>query len=637
MLSLMPYNKACNSTKTRNLNIDACELEISATSLVGRIKENHLSGFKLNRRNFARITTFFVAILILVVVYVISRQFYWQGEYERVSDRAALYNSTLVSALERYQHFPFVLARDPIVVAGLQEGGSAALNHRLEIFAKKSQVDALYIMNTEGLTIAASNWNKTPTYVGENYGFRQYFADAMAGTRGETFAIGVTTHLPGYFLAEPVLDDEGIVIGVVAMKVDLSRLTQSWSEGGGNLFVSNADGIIVLSSNPKWRYHSLSPLSAETRAAIEIERQFVNEALPLLNLTFLAKDEIQLDKIRYLHHISDVKNMNWKLHYLADKDVIIQRSQRAVLIATILMTILLAGYLMLRSERIKRALLASEEDSRGLRALNEDLEREIDDRRRAERRLERTQRELKQSSKLAALGQLAASVSHELGQPISAMQNYIAWADLPNSGVEGEARDVIHRLGRLTTRMAQTTKQLKFFAGAGRTGGVTGEDVFVDIDLRNVISGVREVMSGDFNTKQLNTNVQLPDHPCIVRGDRLRLEQVLINLIRNSLDAMRENDGKSLDIELFEEDGQAIINVLDRGPGIPDGMAEQIFDSFVTSKPSGEGMGLGLAISASIVQDHGGELKAKSRDSGGAKLTMTIPLSSQDQDEGATS
>ena len=593
-----------------------------------------MSDFTITRRTLIRGITLLLAIVILIAAYIISLQIYLKSEYERVSDRAALYNSTLVSALERYQHFPFVLARDPIVVEGVQAGGSTILNHRLEMFAKKSQVDALYIMNTQGLTIAASNWNETPTFIGKNYGFRPYFAAAMSGQRGEFFAIGVTTHLPGYFLSEPILDIEGTVVGVVAMKVDLSLLTKSWLEGGGNLFVSNKDGIVVLSSNPAWRYHSLAPLNFNTRAAIETGRQFSDEPLNALNLTFLGPDEIELDNIRYLHHISSVKQMDWQLHYLADKDVIIQRSQQVVLITIIIMTILLVGYLILRSERIKRALLASEEDSRSLRVLNDELEREIDDRRRAERRLERTQNELKQASKLAALGQLAASVSHELGQPISAMQNYIASADLPNSGVEGEARDIMHRLGRLASRMAKTTKQLKFFAGTGRSGEVTGEDVFVDIDLRDVIFGVREIMSVDISATKIKADIKLPNEPCIIRGDRLRLEQVLINLIRNSLDAMRENNGTSLEIILSKSDGGAIVSVLDSGPGIPDGMAEQIFDSFVTSKPSGEGMGLGLAISASIVQDHGGGLKAKSRKIGGAEFTMTIPLSDNKLDEG---
>ncbi|WP_419904551.1 sensor histidine kinase [Kiloniella sp.] len=554
----------------------------------------------------------------MTTVYGVARQVYWQSEFERVSDRAALYNSSLVSALERYQHLPFVLARDTVVVKGLEAGSTRVLNLRLETFAKQAQVDALYVMNTEGLTIAASNWRKTPTYVGKNYGFRPYFHTALKGNRGEFFAIGVTTNLPGYFVSEAVRDIEGQVIGVVAMKVDLSPLTDSWSEGGEKLFASNEDGVVVLSSNTSWNYQTLEPLSAGTRAHIEEERQFANKPLSPLDVAFLDHDEMRLGKVNYLHHVSEIPDMKWKLHYLADKDVILQRSQRALLIASIIMSLFLAAYLILRSERIKRALRASEEDSRSLRILNEELEREIEDRRRAEKRLARTQKELKQASKLAALGELSASVSHELGQPLSAMQNYLAVADLPGSNMDNESRDVMQRLNRLVARMGQITKQLKFFA---RPGG----DVFEDVDLRDVISGVREIMAGDIHLAQVEMLIDQPNTPLIVRGDRLRLEQVLINLLRNSLDAMKENNEHSLEIKLLSDTGKVYVNVLDRGPGLPEELADQLFESFVTTKASGEGMGLGLAISASIVEDHSGELKARTRKTGGAEFSMIIP------------
>ncbi|MTI09914.1 sensor histidine kinase [Curvivirga aplysinae] len=580
--------------------------------------------FLLQRKVIFRLIALFIAMILLVMVYGVARQIYWTSEFNRASDRTALYTSTLISALERYQHLPHILARDHHVIAGLQQGGAQVLNLRLESFAKQAQVDALYIMNTEGLTIASSNWRESPTFLGKNYGFRPYFKAALEGGRGEFFAIGVTTGTPGYFVGEPIRDLEGVMLGVMAMKVDLSPLTKSWAEGGEKLFVANDDGIVVLSSDESWNYRSIQPLTSEAKEVIRAEKQFVGKALDPLDVQMLGDHELILGQVEYLHQISDIPYLRWQLHYLADKKLVIQGSQTATMIAFIFLSILLAVYLVLRSERIKRELRASEEDSRSLRALNYKLEQQIEERQRAETRLDRAQAELRKTSKMAALGQLAASVSHELGQPISAMQNYLAWADLPDNKMDDETRDVMQRLKRVVGRMGEITKQLKFFA---RPGGNSLQDV----TLQDVISGVKEIMSADIHTADVSLTVDVPEEQVKVRGDRLRLEQVLINLIRNSIDAMRENGGQSIDITLTHEGELAMVNVLDRGPGLPEELADQLFESFVTTKASGEGMGLGLAISASIVEDHGGELKARSRKTGGAEFSMRIPVLLEDQ------
>ncbi|MDX1737427.1 MAG: ATP-binding protein [Alphaproteobacteria bacterium] len=556
------------------------------------------------------------------MTYEFSRNIYLNTAESRASDRAALYSSTLVSALERYQHLPFILSRDTFVIEGLQKGGAHILNLRLQRFAEQSQVDALYIMNANGLTIASSNWQEVPTFLGKNYGFRPYFQTAIEGGRGEFFAIGVTTHTPGYFVAEPIRNVEGEILGVIAMKVDLSSLTRSWREGGEKVIVTNPEGIVVLSSDEKWNYKSLVPLSAQALKEIQEEKQFVGQDLSSLEINDYSDNSLTLDQVSYLQHIMDIPYLGWRLHYLADMRESNQQAETVVLITAIVLIILLSIYLLLRSEKIKKALRASEADRGSLRALNESLEKEIEQRRKAQEKLAMTQKELRQASKLAALGQLAASVSHELGQPISAMQNYLAWADLPDSNVDPETRDVFARLSRLVARMAAITKQLKFFARPTSSS----EDKIQDVDLRDVIAGVREIMQPDLKLHKIQYLEELTSESVIVRGDRLRLEQVLINLMRNALDAMRENGGHHMTIRLEKEENMAVVNVLDRGPGLPEEISQSLFDSFVTTKASGEGMGLGLAISASIVEDHGGEIKARSRETGGAEFSMRLPL-----------
>jgi len=134
----------------------------------------------------------------------------------------------------------------------------------------------LYLMSPSGHTLAASNWRAPDTFVGQNYGFRPYFREALAGGSGMFFGVGVTTRVPGFFIAHPVLA-EGRVVGVLAVKVELNGLERTWAESGETLMVVDRHGVVALSSNETWNFRTLAPLSETSRLELQQARQYFTE------------------------------------------------------------------------------------------------------------------------------------------------------------------------------------------------------------------------------------------------------------------------------------------------------------------------------------------------------------------------
>ncbi|RVU36140.1 sensor histidine kinase [Hwanghaeella grinnelliae] len=575
---------------------------------------------------------------LMVLVFFTARSYFESLELQRAQSRVTLYRSTLLSALERYQHLPFVLAHDPFVLRAAQGFGRQQLNARLASFASEADLDAIYLMDRTGLTVAASNYDRDLTFLNQNYGFRPYFRAALAGERGQFFGIGATTSRPGYFIAEPVRNTDGAIVGVVALKLDLSGLERAWSDGGETVFVSNRDGIVLLSSEPSIRYRALDALSADQRRAIQARKQFGQEALAPLDWKRLGPDQVRLNGVSHLHVTAPIQGSDWVLHFLSPERDVLTRAWLVVIGAAILAIVISAAGLYLRIRRVRESLAESQAARRKLQAANIDLAREIEERREAERRLEKAQTELARTSKLAALGQLAASVTHELGQPISAMKNYLAAAEL--DAVPGEHSETFSRLSSVVGRMERLTQQLRFFArpsGAGVDGGANGAVGLkpVDmkpVDLKDVWHEAFALIEPDLDGAGIKLDAQLSDAPVMVQGDRLRLEQVVVNLCRNAVLAMQSAPRRKLTVRVEDADDLAQLSIRDTGPGLGGLTIEALQEPFVTTRASGEGMGLGLAISAEIVKEHDGRLTARDipeQDGGGAEFTVTLPLKTE--------
>lgn len=554
---------------------------------------------------------------VTAILFKVSLSYFESLELQRSQGRVTLYRSTLISALDRYQHLPYVLARDPYVIDAASGGDRDALNRRLADFSDQAALDAIYLMDRTGLTISASNYDQPQTFLGQNYGFRPYFRSAMQGNRGQFFGIGATTLRPGFFVAEPVRDETGQIRGVIALKLDLTGLETAWNRGGETVFVSNPDGVVVLSSDPAWRYRALERIPEPRRIAIRDGRQFGNEPLAALQWRTEGPDIAVLNGTRFLHVTAGIPAPKWTLHFLTDEREVLVQAWFSVIAATIVAALLLAIGLYIRARRIRTALQASQAARRKLRLANVELAREIEERRAAEQRLESARTELARASKLAALGQLAASVTHELGQPIAAMKNYLAAAEMAPQP-DGQSR-IFGRLTGIVARMERLTAQLRFFAQPST-------DRFAPTDMVAVWRGAQELIAADARAAGVTVEETITKRPVPVHGDRMRLEQVFVNLVRNAILAMKDSETKVLSVTIADEGGTTRIAIADTGCGLGNASLEELQEPFVTSRASGDGMGLGLAISAEIVKEHGGSLAAQNRDGGGAEFSVCFPL-----------
>jgi len=557
-------------------------------------------------------------------VFLVSLGFFRSGEQAKAEGRLSLYRSMVVSEIERFSHLTYVLARDGHVIETAAGRAPDTLNRRLAAFAGKSGLDAIYLMRPDGLTIAASNAGTPESFVGQDYGFRPYFRTALAGGQGRFYGIGATTGLPGYFIADPVRGPEGGLLGVIAIKLDLTDLEETWRAAGERVLLVNDDGVVLLSSDPGWRYRTLGTLGAAQRARIAQDRQFSGQTLGPLDWQPTANSRAVIGGAEHLHLQGALGSHGWVLHYFADDSAAVTRSW---LLAGIVTTLAGGGLLasqVRRTRRIGAALRRSEAEEAQLRQANERLAVEIEERRAAERRLKRTRDELERASRLAALGQLAASVTHELGQPIAAMRNHLTAAEIGRQ----PAAKIIPRITGIVDRMEGITRQLKFFARSDR-------EEFGPVDLGDAVQAALALVEPNIARLGVTTSLDAPDQPLLVRGNQLRLEQVLTNVLRNAVDAVEDCAERRIDIALGQGGGAGWVEVRDTGHGLGQARLDELQEPFVTTRESGRGMGLGLAISANIVKAHQGRFSAENLAQGGAMFRIEIPQGGLEEDVSA--
>jgi two-component system C4-dicarboxylate transport sensor histidine kinase DctB len=542
-----------------------------------------------------------VAIALLIGANEFSVLIFQANELEKGRTKLSLYQVIIDNELSRLQHLPALLAKD------VDFGNSDYLSEEFKSISNSSQAEAIYALDQSGKTVVASNFDRPQTFLGQNYQFRRYFIEAMKGLETSFFAIGATTSRPGYFLAAPIVDSSN-PIGAMVVKLDLTALNNALESTGDKVVVTNKDGVVVLSSVPDFRYRSTRKISAERMLKIRAERQFGNETLKPLKWT-IGRDSILVDSQNYLLLEEQLKRKDWQLYYLADANVARTRAFTVSSILAALMVSASALLFILRERRVRKALKSSQKDRRR-------LQREIEVRRKTEESLESAQTALKRTSKLAALGQLSASVTHELGQPISAMKNHIAAEMLVNTS----GSKVMSRLSGIVDRMDNITKQLKFFA----TPDANFED---DLDLSEIAKRAVELMRFNFEQEKVDVQVNTPTSRCLVSGNAQRLEQVIINILRNSLIAMQDTVGKRIEISLKNDQQFCTLSISDNGHGLQGQSLDQIIEPFHTTGPSGKGMGLGLAISSTIIEEHGGTILAEDTKQGGVLFEIQIPKS----------
>ncbi|MGY4525906.1 ATP-binding protein [Pseudomonas sp. UBA4617] len=540
------------------------------------------------------------------------------ADARRASQQLGLYANALHTLIDRYRALPAVLALDPELIAALQgpvsEPLQHALNRKLERINGAANSSTLELLDRTGLAIAASNWRLPSSYVGSNYGFRPYFKQARSQGSGRFYAVGVTSGVPGYFLASAVNDEHGRFLGAMVVKLEFPELEREWRQGSDILLVSDARGITFIANQDGWRYRELQPLGGADRAELAETRQYDKQPLVPLQHEVLTRfaENSTLSRVHgpagtgeYLWESLPLGSEAWTLHLLRKPQVVADGRNAALAAAAVWLSLVFAALFL--SQRLRLARLRQRS--------REELKRQVEER---TRELRTAQEGLVQSAKLAALGQMSAAMAHEINQPLTTQRMQLETLRLLlDHGRYDEARRALEPLEQMLTRMAALTGHLKTFARNSPVG------LRERLDLATVVDQALHLLDARMRSEAVEVALYLA-RPAWVRGDAIRLEQVLINLLRNALDAMADKRYKRLEIRI-EPDGELWrLSVLDSGGGIDEANLAKVFDPFFTTKPVGEGLGLGLAISYGIVHEAGGQLQAENLP-GGARLSLTLP------------
>ncbi len=546
--------------------------------------------------------------------------------------RAEIVAETLRNAVTQNQHWPLVMALDPDVARALEVPNAPsainALNQKLEVIEKSGSPAALYVMDSSGETIAASNWRTEGSFVGQYYGFRSYFTEAIQSGQGSYFGIGVTTGRAGYFVARAVGEPDPI--GVAVAKIEFDDLESTWSRASEEIMVTDSNDIIFLSGRPEWKYRSLTAIDETAISAIESTRQYAGAALEPLATTIRAQGEIWIEGLpqdkSYLRQTVALPDLGWTVHQLTDMGPVSDARRDGTVIGATGSALIVAilFFLAQRQRRLSieqhaRAELEVRvaERTSALRDTNAALETEVIERRRTEKELRSAQDDLIQAGKLAALGQMSAAIAHEINQPLTAMRTYLATTRIfVPLGEPKPILDNLEKVDTLAVRMGRITSHLKTFA---RKEGMEPPEV---ISVSQAVQRALDLIEVQAHSGGVAISQSIL--AAWTMGNEVRLEQVVINLVRNALDAVADRDDPRILVAMEDRQDRIAVIVSDNGPGFAPDVLTTLFDPFVTTKPSGAGLGLGLTISYEIIREFGGTLRADNHPEGGAVLTIEL-------------
>ena len=521
--------------------------------------------------------------------------------------RLALYSANLLSELQRNSIVPQLLARDPALIGALNSADFTQSTARLLSFVDEIGAASLVLMDTDGRIVAATNRER----LGENQRPQRSFIDALRSNI-TTFTVGEREEGGYSFTYSRRIEDSSLVIGVVSVEVDLAKLERSWAGISDAVMVLNSEGTAILATEPRWRGRSEEEAVQLQEPQTAIERALRGtpdwSALPID--AYLRGDGVMRQEVR-------VPFQGWRVISFTTFQSVRERVNAILALEIMGFAITLAGLFWFLSRKSNLAARMFQLESAELRQLNSRLQREIAERKKVEKDLEVAEQTVAQTSKLAALGEMSAAVSHELNQPLAAMKTYLAGVRLLISRERpDEAVVAVHRIDSLIERMGAITKQLKSYARKGK-------DSLEPVDMKDAVLSSLSMMEPQLRQRQVAITRTLPDHPVMIFGDRMRLEQVIINLLRNALDATKMAGEPVVEILLAQGD-VARLSVRDNGSGIED--LDELFEPFYTTKAPGDGTGLGLAISSGIVNDFGGRLTARNSAKGGAVFEVELPI-----------
>lgn len=582
-----------------------------------------------------------VSFILYFSVAVCAAFFSWQHYYQshlKASDlQLQQFSQHFLTQIEKYAFIPQLLAQNKRLTNTLLDVDNASqldiTNRYLEQINLLVNTSDLYLIDPKGNTVAASNWQNDATFIGQNFTFRPYFQIAIAGQNSQYFALGSTSGLRGYYYSSPIIH-RAEIIGVVVVKIQLSTIEDNWNYAQNSFVISDNNHIVMMTNQEDWLYKSLIHLPKEQLLKIRHGRRYLDKDIASLDFIgdlYTNPVEITINKKPswfngYLSISKYLPKQDLNVRILIPKVLIIWDVLKVFLgltLVSILLFLVVMFYLqrksrLLQIERI-RSQAKQELEFQVLERTSE-LHDEIRTRIHTENTLRQTQNELIQTAKLAVLGQMSASISHELNNPLAAIRSFSdnARQFLLKENHE-KVRHNLERISDLTVRMAKISQQLKHFAQRTSTHDV------ISSSINAVIKSTYELMQPELNVHNVTLQLRIPAQTVMAKINPIALEQVLINTITNAIHAVSGQHAKVIELELLEQEGHIVIHIRDNGCGISHEQLNHLFEPFYTSKQNG--LGLGLSISQQIMQSMKGSISAKNKESGGAQFTLTLPKS----------
>lgn len=585
--------------------------------------------------------------------------------------RIDLFGATAQGQIERLAHAPALLQMHPVVMGLFQEPRNAARQEEAKLLLRELNARqgslAMFVADERGTVIATSHTvGADDGRQGEDISVRPYYLQALAGRPGRHFSVGSTVAEPGYYFSHPLYQGTRVV-GVAVVKVSLAAVALSLPLLGTPAVLVDGNDVVIQATDPRWLYRAVRPLPLDTDVDLELSGMYGDRPLarfPLaLQLDWDSRDGEAEQVIGpdsaasaaadpsspqtpagLLVRGRSLPGLDWRLLVLADLAPVRAQARVTAAVAALAAACLVAAALVLlqrrRAAQLRRQvqadlerLNAELEDTVARRTLalttaNTELRREMAVRVQAEATLRDAQDELVQAAKLAVLGQLSTGITHELAQPLGGIRT-----------LAGNAREFIRRgdlegahgnlalVDTLVERMSGIIHPFKAFA---RKSPVAPEAVPITAALQSALFLLDQRLRAEQVQLQCRPALDAPAATVPQAWcNRNRLEQVMINLIGNAVDAMHGAPRRRLEIDAWEEDSRegrrVCLRIADSGPGLPPQVLSSLFTPFFTTKPAGSGLGLGLVISRGIAQDYGGDLVAASRAEGGAVFTLSLP------------
>ncbi|MEM6578714.1 MAG: ATP-binding protein [Pseudomonadota bacterium] len=569
------------------------------------------------RARFALLSLLLIAVGVVAVTNVLLTDRFTETTRNRAELRLALYSGNILSELRQNAIVPQLLARDPALITALDSGDFTQSSQRLITFNEELSAASLILLDADGRIVAATDRAR----IGETERAAAYFVDTLRSPDNVFTIVAEETGAYRFFYSRRI-DSNGTLAGMIVVEVDLQKFENAWAGISDAVLVTNSEGTIVMSTEPRWR-----GLTEDAALQREPPNSAILRALQATADWSSVPGDAYLGGEAVMRVDGRVPFQGWRIASFTTYASVRDKVNGVLALEIMVFAILLAAafYFLNRKTAVRMALFQRE--SAELRALNARLQREIAERLRVQENLAVAEQTIQQSSKLAVLGEMSAAVSHELNQPLAAMKTYLAGARLLLSrNRPDEALSSFQRIDDLIERMGAITKQLKSYA---RQDG----HVFQPVNMGDAVNSALALMEPQLRQRKVDITRTLPEADVWVMGDRVRIEQVIINLLRNAVDATQTTSVPHIEV-LLAAGETAILTVRDNGTGLAE--IDNLFEPFYTTKQPGDGVGLGLAISSGIVNDLGGRLTARNASEGGAVFEMQLPVASDDERPGGT-